>query len=336
MKIDFEEILSSTVYNSRRNHIIAKCPYCDKEDHFFFNVVKTLDKKDGKYVNCWDCKKCGQRGNIVKLLRKLNKLSLLEGEYLGDTEFLISPFVKQDNVNIESNFLAKEIFFPIGFKRIHKDEYLTNDRHFTDFEFKKYKIGVTELYTNLKDYIIILIEEQGKVRGYIARSRLSKEQIKKINSEYKQKGIKKKYLRYRNSTSAEFNKLLGGYEEIMFTTKWVILVEGFFDKVRVDQALGLDRMPEMKCCCTYGKDISNEQIKKITKKGIKNIIIIQDPDAVNNSKTIGERLMKDFDNVLLGFTGDKDLGDSKDEEILSVFDNLKTPLKFRLDIVQPL
>lgn len=334
MEIDFEEILLSTTYNSKKNHIIASCPFCNKEDHFFFNVEKALEKRDGKYKNCWDCKKCTRKGNLVGLLRKLNRLNLLEGEYLGGNDFIKSPFnsLVTEDLNIE--YTPKEIKIPIGFKRVYNNDYLTNERFFTNIEYEKYEVGYTDMYSKLKDYVIILLREKNRVRGYIARSRLNKKEINIINNRNKSLGLKIKYARYRNSVNSEFSKMLLGYEEIIFTTKWVILVEGFFDKIRVDQALKLDSIPDIKCCCTFGKEISEYQILKLVKKNIKGVILIQDPDAVDNSKQIGERLMNKFDKVLIGYSGDKDLGDSTNEEILNIIDNLKKPLIFRTDIVQ--
>lgn len=322
------------MYNGRRNHIIANCPFCSKEGHFFFNINKALEKNpEGKYKYCWDCKKCTEKGNIVKLLRKLDKLFLLEGEYVGDGDFIENPLKKLGTASEEElGLIAKEIRIPIGFKRMYSDPYLES-RGFTEHEFNKYEIGYTNTSAKYEDYIIILFREMAKVRGFIARSRLPKEEIKAINKSFKQKGLKQRYLRYRNSSESEFSKMLGGFEEIMITTSWVVLVEGYFDKVAVDRALALDKIQDMKCCFTFGKDVSKEQITKLKKRGIRGVILVQDPDAVDYSKALGLKLQKHFDEVMIGFTGNKDLGDSTDVEILSVFDNLKKPEMFNLEIV---
>lgn len=332
--IDFEELLNSTNYNSKGDHIIANCPFCSKEGHFYFNFKKATEKKEGKYKNCFDCKKCSTTGNLVKILRQLDSLHLLQGEYLGDTEFLDNPFAVSKVKEEDGGLLAKEIKAPFGFKRVMYDEYLSEERGWGEKEYEKFEVGYTEMYSNLENYVIILIKELNRVRGFIARSKLSKKEIKEINKKYKQEGSKFRYARYRNSTNAEFSKLLGGYEEIVFTTNWVILVEGIFDKTAVDRALKLDRIPEMKCCFTFGKDVSEDQILKLKKKNINNIILIQDPDAVEHSKSLGSRFQKYFKNVLIGFTGDKDLGDSSDSEIFKIFNNLKSPLSFSKDVVQ--
>lgn len=335
IRIDFEELLSSTNRNSRGDHIISDCPFCNKEGHFYFNDIKALKKKNGKFLGCWDCKKCLRKGNVVSLLQQLGQLHLIQGEYLGDIELLDNPFdQKLDENKEELNLLAKEIKIPVGFKRVMYDEYLSEERGFTPDDYKKYEVGFTRLSSKLENYVIILIREANRVRGYIARSKLSKSEIKEINKQRKREGRKDKYLRYANSTGAEFNKLLGGYEEIVFTTKWAILVEGIFDKKAVDRALGLDRIQEMKCCFTFGKDVSREQVLKLKRKGIRGVILIQDPDAVDSSKAIGLELEKEFDKVLMGFSGDHDLGDSSDSEILEIFENLKPPLSFSKDIVQ--
>jgi 5S rRNA maturation endonuclease (ribonuclease M5) len=335
INIDFEELIGSSNRNSRGDHIIGDCPFCNKEGHFYFNTVKALKKKQGRFVGCWDCKKCLRQGNIVSLLQQVGSLHLIQGEYLGDIEVLDNPFdQKLEEVVDEVNVLAKEIKPPVGFKRVMYDEYLSGERGWTPEHYNKFEVGYTRLSSKLENYVIILIKEANRVRGYLARSKLSKAEIKEINKQRKLEGRKDKYLRYSNSTGAEFNKLLGGYEEIVFTTKWVILVEGIFDKTAVDRALGLDRIQEMKCCFTFGKDVSREQILKLKRKGIRGVILIQDPDAVESSKAIGLMLDKEFDKVLMGFSGEHDLGDSSDSEILDIFENLKPPLSFSKDIVQ--
>lgn len=330
MSLDFEEILETNNYNRKRDHLVTNCPFCGKDDHFYFNIKKAEQQREGKYVNCFDCKKCKRVGNLESLLGKLGKLNLLKGKFL-DSDFLKNRLKPEEEQSIASPTLP-EIKPPTGFKRTFDNEYL-KERGFTQLEFNKYTVGVSIL-NKYKDYVFILVIINGKIVGYVGRSILKKEEIKKINAEYKKQGSKKKYLRYQNSAGTNFSKTLLGSEEIIFTTTWMILVEGYFDKVRLDQALSLDTIPEMKCGCTWGKSISEDQILIMKKKGIRGVILIQDPDAVNDSKNIAFELKKHFDNVLVGYTGETDLGGSTDEEILRVFNSIKSPLNFKLSIIQ--
>jgi len=331
-RIDFKELLSGSRYNSRGDHIISDCPFCSKDGHFYINIAKALVKRGRTYVNAWDCKKCGEVGNIVKLLTKLNKLTILEdGSYSDLQKRLNNILFSEDPVN-STSLEVPEMKMPIGFKRSNSDPYL-DVRGFTKFEYEKYIVGRTNIKVGLRDYVMMAVEESRKIKGYLGRSTLSKLQIDEINSKYKREGAKRKHVRYKNSMNTEFNKLLLGYDEIMFYTDWVILVEGYFDKIRVDQVLGLDNEREMKSCATFGKAISIEQIRKLQKRGVTNVILIQDPDALDNAKHQGLVLQNEFEKVLLGFTKDKDLGDSNSDDISKVFNRLKPPIEFGLSYV---
>jgi len=331
MKIDeLEKILTRPRLNSRKNHFIAQCPFCDKEAHFYINVHKFNRKKVGRYISSWDCKSCSRKGNLPTLLKKLGKIHLLEGEeILIATKLpMLGEKPKEDE---EENLYLPVKKLPAGFKRQKANKYLI-ERGFTELEFDKYTVGQTKILKKYRDYIIIAVEEAQKPRAFLSRSIYTKEKIDRINAGYKAKGLKKKYPRYRNSTD-EYSKLLLGIDEIMFNTNWVVLVEGFFDKVKVDQAMRLDDSPDIKCCCTFGKEISTNHIKKLKRKGVKNIIIIQDPDAIEHTKHLAFRIESEFNEVLVGFTGHKDLGDSSYQEVIEVFEGLKTPFQFDLGIV---
>ena len=72
VKLDDDD-LKSILDNPRsgpKNHFISDCPMCGKSRHFYINRDSQL----------WDCKKCGEQGNIILLLSHLGKLFLL-GEY---------------------------------------------------------------------------------------------------------------------------------------------------------------------------------------------------------------------------------------------------------------
>jgi hypothetical protein len=43
--------------NENSTHLIGKCPFCEKDRHFYIH----------KTTNLWDCKVCGMRGNVKNL-----------------------------------------------------------------------------------------------------------------------------------------------------------------------------------------------------------------------------------------------------------------------------
>lgn len=328
MKIeDLIALLSHPKLNARKDHYISDCPFCKKSKHFYLNRHKILNKKNGKYFNSWDCKKCGENGNLTYLLKHLNALYLIDGEHLSLLKVpMLMGFGKDEEEN--TSLFVPEVKMPIGFKRNFNDEYLIS-RGFTDEDFQKYIVGRTDLLFKLKDYIVIAVVEGGKIRAYLTRITWSKKKIKKYEKE-----TGKKVIRYRNS-SHDFSKMLLGYDEIRFNTEWVVLVEGYFDKTSVDKHLELDSNAEMKCCCTFGKSISINQIRKLKQKGVKNIILIQDPDAIKDTKKSCYRLDKEFENVLVGVPlNNKDLGDSNKREILKIFNNLKKPFNFSIETIE--
>ncbi len=330
---DLEKVLDEPFLNGKEDHYIANCPFCGKEEHFFVNRNKAFQKSDGRFIGCWDCKTCKQKGNIHKLLAKLNKLYILDGEPIDIHKQLENKLILGAFSEEELNLVMPDKRLPIGFKRISQSEYLT-ERDFTKREFDKYTIGETRISKKFSEYVIISVEESRKCKGFLGRSKISKERIDKINRGYKAQGIRKKYLRYRNSINTEFSKLLLGYDEVMFTTDIVVLVEGFFDKVRVDQALRLDYDSEIKCCATFGSSVSDAQILKLQRRGVTKVILVYDSDMVNVSKGYSYKLKENFEDVQVGYTGEKDLGDSRHGEIISVFDNLRTPQEYSLSMVQ--
>ena len=332
MKINLDKLLISTKENSRGNHLISDCPFCGKEDHFYLNKKKIFEKNRlGLFKKAWDCKLCLETGNLVKLLTHFDSLHLIDGEIVDITKKLVNKIKIIEEVTEEEKPPLPVKKLPMGFKRVYSNEYLES-RGFGKLEFEKYIVGVSYL-RKFRERVIISIVQDEQCRGYLSRSIKSKEEIKKIEQQYKDDGLDKKFLRWQNSKETDFSRMLLGYDEINFLTQIVILVEGFMDKVRIDQALGLDYSAEIKCCCTFGKSISQDQIILLKKKGIDNIIMIQDPDAVSDTKKHASQFKKEFSSVLLGYTGDKDCGDSTDEEIINVLHSLKTPEEFYVDKV---
>lgn len=307
---ELRDVLTNPVPSSS-NHYVADCPYCGKNQHFYINRKTQL----------FDCKKCGEAGNIISLLKHLGKLYIL-GEFKSINRKHIDLLFKETNEE-ELEELTKEeptIELPIGFKRIYGDKYLKS-RKIEKRNFKDYKIGYTDLIPSLKDYIIFVVEEEGQCKGYVSR--------------YTKEIKDKKTLRYRNSKKSNFSNLLYGYDDITNKTNTVIILEGIIDKITLDNFYNLQNQEEIKTVVTFGKKISKKQLLKLVNKEIENVILIYDKDAIKEMKKYS-LLMEDYFNVLVGFTNEKDINASSREDIELIFKNLKSPRDFNRKIVKML
>src|ERR1035437_4076915 len=306
--------------NGSKDHFIADCPYCGKEGHFY--IHKGINKKG--IENGWDCKKCFEHGNIITLLLKLDKLSLLDGRQVNldaPLNRILSNKIGQSDISIP-DIEIKKALLPIGFHKLVFDSdnkstaYLKN-RKFTKIDFWLYDPGFTRLKSNFQDYLIIPIHREGQIKAYVGRYL----------------GINPLCPRYLNSTH-DFNKLLFGYDELRPETKTVVLVEGIFDKISVTTELRLHSQKELKCLATFGKKISEVQLYLLKIKGIENLIFMYDGrDAVNDMKRVAAELTSEFKRILICYTGMLDPGESNEDQILHYLSEAKNPSDFLLDKV---
>lgn len=301
---------------------------CDYECPFHGCPQGHLSIIFGEKTSSFRCVKCKSQGSIFLLLSKVKKLDFIVGRTY-DREKKLEKKLNVEKIGTDySNYKLPPFPKPLGFKRVFEDKYL-EERGFTKEQFDLFQIGKSKLDINLKnDYSIILVEEDKETIGWIARSVKSKKEINEINLLRKKQGNKVKYLRWRNSTS-EFEKALLGIDELSEETKTVILVEGPTSKFSVDRKLNLYSQKDLKCLCTFGKKISGYQIKKLYDKGIENIILLYDPDAVQESKQYSLELDNYF-NTLVGFIPfyDKDPDDLNVDQLYDVLENLERPLDF--------
>jgi hypothetical protein len=308
---DLSEIISG-LSNSSKNNISGNCPYCAKEGHFFINVKTWL----------WDCKKCGESGNLFKLLSFLNLLY----KYVVKT-IDINKLTKLNEVVLdeeEDNSEPKNVKLPIGFSRIYSDSYL-HERKFKLKDFYKYKVGKTDVLSKFEDYVIFSLEENGENKGFVSRCVLPKKEI-----------VSKGKLRYINSKNTEFSKLLFGSEELSESTDTLILVEGIFDKKAVDDYIESEEHVGIKCVATFGKKISKYQITKILKlaPNISTVILFYDLDAIKDTKKIAIEMNSFFNKVLVAcLTSGKDPDESTKEEVLTALIESQSPVSFKYNKV---
>lgn len=322
MKLIEDKILFGLLHNAKngpRNQIISDCPWCSKEKHFYVN--KGVNHKG--ILHGYDCKKCGVSGSVYTLLAKLNSLHLLQGHQIDHDKLNKFDFEDVVDTNDFEDYIIENKKLPIGSKDIdiEMDEYqylLT--RKFNEIDFELYQPKYTKIKRVFKDYVIIPIIQDYEIKGYVGRY-IGNDEDKP---------------RYRNSKDTEFSKLLGGFDEINKNTNTLILVEGYFDKISTTTELGLHYIDELKCCCTWGKKISEYQIWLILNKtNVKNIILMYDArDAVNDMKKIGFELDKYFHTQIADTGFDKDPGMLSQKEFEIILQNLKKPDEFFYNKIQ--
>jgi hypothetical protein len=328
-------LLTNAKDASGRTHFVADCPFCLDHGHFYIRRKTEKVNSRGQNVSFyWDCKKCLLRGGLAKLLRKVGRLDLLadlhvvrvaepvENKLAAITSYKKKPTVPEP---IELPLVT----MPTGFVRAKQDPYL-DGRGFTPADYERYRVGRAKVLQKHKDYIIVGIEQRGRLVGYISRLTWGSEKLEAFNEQAKAEGKLKK-LRYQNSTS-DFAKMLFGEDELTDETTTVILVEGIFDKSNVCNLLNLHSSPTLKCCATFGKSLSEDQLNILRRfPKIKNLIFLRDQDALNTTKKQSLDLKTEF-FVLVGFFDNSaiDAGNIDEEGLLNVLENLQDPLTFSL------
>lgn len=299
---------------------LLPCPYCGKGDKFGLNIEESGDK------GVFHCFYCDKKGSIFQFLKTIKREDLIIKD--GNNDYALQDKISvQLNVSKqdEEDLSCSEIPMPLGFKPLKESEYLKG-RGWEDWQLSLYHAG-TSLDPKLKNKITFLLYEDGKLIGYVSRSTKSKEWHKKNLEEYK-KGKAKLVLRYDNSTSTQFEKVVGGIDEVTDKTSTVILVEGIMDKANTDKVLHLNESPEVKCCFTFGCKLSEAQMLKLYHKGVKNVILLYDPGTIQQVKSASLRLFKKFNIEIGELTGTKDPGEMDFCDFEKMFLNLTSPMNY--------
>ena len=303
-----------------RHNLSFNCPFCGKGGDKFGWFLE--GNKQG-----FQCFRCGTTGRIKKLLIKINRKDLLiQDESLSLIHDKIEPLFIEE---IE-NLACKEVKPPLGFHRIKKNEYL-DSRNFTPDQYEQFHVGIS-IEPKLKGYTTFLLYENGVVVGYLSRSPYDKDWHKK-NDEDSKKGLCKRKPRYSNSEDSDFEKIVGGLDEVVEgITKTVILVEGLMDKANTDRQLCLNDSDEVKCCFTFGNKVSDHQAKKLRNKGVKNIICLYDYGTIKQVQEFSLRIIPWFETVRIGeIIWDTDPGEMSLDEFEYVLNHLKKPLDFKVN-----
>jgi len=266
-----------------------KCPYCGRSEKF---GILFTDK--GGVTHCFY--DCGDNLSLPAYLRKIGRDDLVSKDRIISVERpLIEPIF---GVREEEEVEIEEVKIPIGFKRIYYDKYLEG-RGFEDYQYEQFEVGITNspLERKLHGYLVFLVKVRGKVVGWLARSKKSKEWHAENLKEHKFNGSRL-VLRYINSTGTDFEKFIGGFDEINNNTHTVIAVEGLFDKTNISALLKTEEDDGLKVICTFGNKFSDHQIKLLESTNVENVILMYDYNTVKQSKRYGLELSKHFNTEI--------------------------------------
>lgn len=302
------------------------CPFCqegEKKNSQKWGIVFTQDQSA-----IFNCFRCHTKTNIYNFLKKINRLDLVVLHYESSVDSQLKALIDEESE--EEEVKLQKANLPIRLKRIEKDEYL-DSRGFTKQHYEEFEPSETKspLESKLNNYIIFKMKMDGEVVAWLARSRHSKEWHEKNLKEAKKKGIKPK-LRYENSRT-DFTKILGGYDLLTEKTKTVIIVEGMFDYINVENRLKLREDDLLRCCFTFGNSISKTQINLMKKKGVENVILMYDPDKPDQVKSAALLLSKSF-STTIAFIRDekKDPGDATLDDLIDALDHQIAPINFKV------
>jgi hypothetical protein len=323
-----QSLFSKSKLDAKKENLIAPCPKCSKME---FGIAIN---KENQPCQCYRKKHCGWSGNIYSLLAELGRTDLISNtrdytDVMSGRSLTNSLEETEENLT-QTSFLP--ITAPIGWRRIFDHPYLKS-RNFT--EYQRYEVGTTRLDPKLKnDYIIFLIRQEGQMRGYIGRNVMEKKQIEENNQVFKETGKGRFIARYLNSENTDFSSLLFGYDEITSNTATVILVEGIFDKFRVDKLLDLHSSDLIKCVCSFKCHLSEEQKFLLKRKGIENLILLYDSDVVKDIQKTVNSIMYEFD-IKIGFHPNPsiDPGDYNFDDIELVLTTLQPPFSFLTSVL---
>ena len=324
MKINPERVktdLSLTPFGAKgwlANHNM-ECPWCGRAGKFGF-----IFKGKSGVTHCFFCDTSKPVSIFLKETGRTELLSF-EREFVSGSK-LKSLRPKKTKIKDE----IKDVSLPRGIKRLKNDPYL-DGRGFTKEHYKLFQPSFTKHFIEhkLHDTIIFKIFNNGKLVSWLARSRKSYEWHKENLEQFKA-GEARLHLRYTNSEGTEFEKILGGLDEITENTEVVIVCEGLFDKINVDRRLKLNKFEETKCIFTFGNKFSSEQMNLLkAKKSVKTVILMYDHGTVKISREVGLNL-SNYWQTWIAHLDDPDIdpGDMTLKQLNKVLGSVYSPMNY--------
>jgi 5S rRNA maturation endonuclease (ribonuclease M5) len=300
------------------------CPECHRVGKFAILFIK-----DSGIIHCFFC---DHSNSIQNYLKSIDRRDLMTYEASISINSELTPLIPEPEEE-EDEEEIKEVKLPYKLQPLVNDPYL-DDRGFLPEHYKNFEPSHTNsfLEKDLHDYIIFKIKQKGILASWLARSRKSYEWHSE-NLKRAKNNEERLVLRYRNSDGTEFDKILGGYDEITENTHTIILVEGLFDKVGVDKKLDIFENEKIRCLFTFGNKLSFNQINLLKeKKSVKFVILLYDYGTIKQSKSISLELNKYF-KTMVGVIKDKnvDPGDMSFEYLHEILTSLQNPMEFYMN-----
>ena len=268
---------SSLKGNEQQHH----CPFCH---HHKKKLQVNLDTQQW---HCWVCNSKGR--SIASLLRKLNvdkrdldRLHKIYGDepaYSPAEEYVIKLQLPKECKQL--HFKPSGLFNPIYNKAIH---YL-KQRGIKDSEIVKYNIGYCEDGLYGGRIIIPSYDENGELNYFIARSFYEDSTMK-----YKNPPVNRDVIVFENQIN---------------WNEPITLVEGAFDAFSVKRNV----IPLL------GKFLLSKLKNKIFEKGVKEITIMLDSDAIEDSTKHTDYFMKNGIKVKNIIPNGKDAGELGYEKV---------------------
>lgn len=318
-----------------RNIIVPECIWCGKGGGKMGVYVgpETATKKPFMA----HCFKCGHSTRTLEqLLSDIGRMDLMPTETFDlESQAPIDDFsFFGEEKQIDDTLEVVEM--PNHYRRTYHNKYL-DSRGFTEEDYEFFQVGTTRgLNFKFDDYVLFPIFDDGDIVGYIGRNTASKEEIDKYNETAKRLG-KYQILRYRNSVENEFSKLLYNYDSVIEdVTDTVVIVEGVFDAIALTRKLNWYDNRQIAAVATFGKKISDTQMYKLQKKGVRTVVVGYDGDAVETIKKVSDTLSEYFNVYIADVYNPEADFDSMD--FWDVYDtfayNLKTPVQYKLNKIQ--
>jgi DNA primase len=262
---------SSLKGNEQAHH----CPFCNH------HKKKLQVNLDTQRWHCWVCDSKGR--SIQSLLRKLNvdirDLNRLKDIYGEDDYTLVEKDEYVAKLQLPSEF--KQLHFkPKGFQPEYNQalNYL-KERGITQADIVKYNIGYCSEGLYFGRIIVPSYDENGDLNYFVARSYYKEERMK-----YKNPPVNRDVIVFDNQIN---------------WNEPITLVEGVFDSFSVKR----------NCIPLLGKFLLSKLKNKIIEKGVKEVTILLDSDAISDSTKHTDYFLKNGIKVRNIIPTDKDAGD---------------------------
>jgi DNA primase len=276
---------SSLKGNEQAHH----CPFCNH------HKKKLQVNLDTQRWHCWVCDSKGR--SIQSLLRKLNvdirDLNRLKDIYGEDDYTLVEKDEYVAKLQLPSEF--KQLHFkPKGFNPEYNQaiSYL-KERGITQADIVKYNIGYCSDGLYFGRVIVPSYDENGDLNYFIARSYYKEERMK-----YKNPPVNRDVIVFENQIN---------------WNEPITLVEGVFDSFSVKR----------NCIPLLGKFLLSKLKNKIIEKGVKEVTILLDSDAISDSTKHTDYFIKNGINVKNIIPTGKDAGDMGFEAVRELLKGAK-------------